>query len=251
MTTPLRLCADIGQANDPSAIAAIHCVDQKYEIRQLGRIDLLTPYPTVAKIIVKAALAMRETDGQVKTRLALEASEAKGIVVNPEPADEVSVYVDATGVGAPIVDMIAEPLREAEIHLIPVVIAAGDEMKELVKEKRGHPFYRYVRVGKEYLIGRLQAMLQTQRLIGAPSTEFAEAKQQLLAFQRKTNERMHDTYNAKSGAHDDLVIALALGVLDEVPREDVAGLKRTNDLIPGYDKEIKMSESPSLFGWQF
>ena len=72
-------------------------------------------------------------------------------------------------------------------------------------------------VGKAYLVSRLQVLFQSERLKLPRQHPEAEALvQELLDYEIRVSERANDTYGAfKVGAHDDLVTALGLAVLED------------------------------------
>ena len=182
---------DIGQKRDPTAI----CVAQSerrhdpafggnarhFVIRHLERLPLGTPYPEVADRIQRIVHTIRRQQD--------ESSE---------------IYVDATGVGAPVVDLLKERVSRMA-RLRPVYFTHGDRRTE---EPRGP-----ITLGKAFLVSRLQALLQTGR-IHLPKTSEAEAlSKELLDYEIRVDENANDRYGAfKVGTHDDLVTALGLAV---------------------------------------
>jgi hypothetical protein len=172
---------DLGQARDFTAICAAEKVTREdareYElhIRHLERFrDVL--YPDVAE----------------RMRALMEA---------PEFGSSPALAVDATGVGAAIVDM----LRKSGLTFDAITITGGDTESQ-------HGWYDW-RVPKRDLIGGLQVLLQSGRLKIAYTLEHAETlKSELLNFRVKVNiSTGHDSYEAwREGDHDDLVLAAAL-----------------------------------------
>ncbi len=175
---------DIGQKHDPTALAVVdreaRTTTGRSEIyhivRHLERLPLGTPYPDVATRL--GALSM-------------------GLLERGTPAGE--IYVDATGVGLPVVDA----LRGAGVRVTPVYFTHGDRR---VVQHDGT-----ISLGKAWLVSRLQVLLQTG-LILLPRTAEAEAlARELLDYEIKVDQNANDTYGAfKVGAHDDLVTALGL-----------------------------------------
>src|SRR4051812_29784985 len=116
--------------------------------------------------------------------------------------------MDATGVGRPVVDL----LREAGLDPVAVTIHGGDQVI------RGHE--REYRVPKRDLVGSVQAALQTRRLRAAEAVPgWPTPKRGLGNFKAPITPGGHDTYGAGSsgddwreGAHDDLVLSVALGI---------------------------------------
>lgn len=81
-----------------------------------------------------------------------------------------------------------------------------------------------IRVGKTHLVSTLQALLE-QRLIALPDTpEGRQLAQELQDFEIRVNENANLISGAfRTGAHDDLVVALGLSCLDD-PRKRQVGV---------------------------
>ena len=198
---------DVGQRVDPSAIAVVETEprdgpprlhqpawgladapprvvshEDHFVCRYLERVPPATSYPDVAARVAAVARAVA-----VRTR------------------QQPTLYVDATGVGTPLVDI----LKRADVRcpIRAVYFTHGDRRTEDGGE---------VRLGKAWLVSRLQALLQTQRL-HLPRTPEAEIlAKELLDYEIKVSEDANDRYGAfKVGTHDDLVTALGLAVLEE------------------------------------
>ena len=97
MTKPLHYIvgADIGQAQNPTALAVLKATPGDHQIRHLERLPLGTSYPAVAERISGLTMALPNPD----------------------------LVVDATGVGRPVVDQ----LRATGLDPIAVTITAGKE----------------------------------------------------------------------------------------------------------------------------
>ena len=162
--------ADIGQARDPTALAVIEAVAEEIQVRHLERLPLATPYPDVVGHIVE--------------------------MVQKLPGAE--LVVDATGVGRPVVDQ----LRKAGLSPIAVTITAG----KAVTFEDG-----FWHVPKLVLVRALVVPFESDRLRIANQLTYATAlRDELQAFTRKVTGAGRDAYGATAGAHDDLVIAVAL-----------------------------------------
>ncbi len=192
----ITIGADIGQKRDPTAVAvseeSVRVVGSKLEtyhsIRRLERLPLGTSYPDVATRLAEIVANTRKRRGLVRM-----------------------VYVDATGVGQPVVDTLAA--ANLGVPLMAVYFTHGDRRLE----QDGPP--RYVSLGKTWLVSRLQVLLQTGRIL-LPKTAEAEAlAKELMDYEIRVTEQANDTYGAfKVGAHDDLVTALGLATqLDPPP----------------------------------
>jgi phage FluMu gp28-like protein len=175
---------DLGQSRDYTALCVAEKVppegsdDYELHVRYLERFrDVL--YPDVAQRVRKLMIA---TELWGKAALA----------------------VDATGVGAAVVDM----LRRSGLTFDAVTIAGSD-----TESQSGWNSYR---VPKRDLVGNLQVLLQCGHLKIARSLEHAETlRAELLNFRVKINvATAHDIYEAwREGDHDDLVLAAALADL--------------------------------------
>ncbi len=116
------------------------------------------------------------------------------------------IYVDATGLGSPIIS-----LMEARARWVTAVyFNHGDRRIEESMDE--------VRLGKAWLVARLQALLQTQRL-HLPEGESARAlARDLLDHQIHVSPDANERYGAfPVGTQDDLVTALGLAVQLDPP----------------------------------
>lgn len=228
-----RLGVDLGQSTDNSTYAAVEIVGQNFVVRGIRRMPLGLDYvaeegkPSVAWTVVEVVRRMLAADAAKKLKAAEEQSR-RGVHVAPERAYPPLVVIDGTGVGAAVVNIMRVALQ-GMTEMRVVEIAPGTDKVERVKEANGMP---YVRVGKEYLISHLTGLMQQDRIIANRSLpEWIETVQQFKSFERRTNPTtLHTSFNAKSGAHDDLVIALALAVLDDIP-SDPQAIHDLNELL--------------------
>jgi len=184
---------DVGQKRDPTAICVAeseerpgsHRSEVHFPVRFLERLPLGTPYPDVAR---RLAEVVRRA--WAKTH------------------DTPAVFVDATGVGQPVVDLLRAEALEA--YVTAVYFTHGD--RRSVEKGVG------VKLGKAWLVSRLQTLLQTRRL-HLPKTAEAEAlARELLDYEIRVSEDANDRYGAfRVGTHDDLVTALGLAVQEDPP----------------------------------
>ena len=163
-----------------------------YEARHLERLPLGTDYPMVADrvaTVARGVVARFEAAGQ-------------------RPHGRVEVRLDATGVGAPVVDIVRQALKQTPVAVVAATFTHGDR---LVRDGGG------LRIGKAYLVSRLQALLQTDRLALPPAHPEAPAlMRELLDYEIRVDQDANDRYGAfKVGAHDDLVTALGLAVFKD------------------------------------
>ncbi len=183
---------DIGQKRDPTALCVVQKEERQgnrrleshYIARHLERLALGTPFPEVVRRVETVAAGVRNKAGAC-----------------PE------LYVDATGVGTPIVDLLRDG-APAVRSVIAVYFTHGDRRKEDWADG-----YKQVKLGKAWIVSRLQALLQTGRIHLPGSSEARALAQELLDFEIRVDENANDRYGAfRVGAHDDLVTALGLAV---------------------------------------
>ncbi len=168
---------DLGQAQDYTALAVIERVRDDYQGRHLERFRLGTTYP---------AIVQRVTE-----------------IVSAEPlAGQAWLVVDATGVGRPVLDMLRRTYMPRR-GLVGVFITGGN-----VTSCEGDCCY----VPKRDLVATVQVLLQAGRLKFAEGLpEVPTLIKEMLAFQVRITNEAHDTYGAwREGAHDDLILAVAM-----------------------------------------
>jgi hypothetical protein len=108
--------------------------------------------------------------------------------------------LDSTGVGAPLADL----LVDHDTSVTAVYFVAGEHRTVAGGE---------VRLGKAFMVSRLQSLLQTDRLHLPDTSEARQLARELLDFEIRVDERANDLHGAfKVGSHDDLVTALGLAV---------------------------------------
>jgi hypothetical protein len=208
-TNRFYLGLDLGQAADYSALAILERQPQAardsrmFHCRHLQRWPLKTSYPAIvadmARIVasddLQHALRRFNGEGHHGSQFGIE---------NQRQATMPVLAIDATGVGAPVVDMFrAASLRAV---LTPIIITGGDA----VTREGG-----VTRVPKRDLVSAAQVALQTGRLKIASDLPEAQALvRELENFQVKISlDTAHDSYGAwREGAHDDLVLAVALAL---------------------------------------
>jgi hypothetical protein len=177
---------DLGQRQDHTAIAVAQRreVLRGYEgyqfhsvaVRHVERLALGTPYPAVVDR-VREILGAREMAGSC------------------------SVTVDATGVGAPVVDLLKSARLGCEI--CPVTITGGD---------KAHQHATGWSVPKQDLMGGLQVLLEQGELRIARNLRGARMlMRELMDVQARERSGGGQSIGAEGrGRHDDLVVALAL-----------------------------------------
>jgi hypothetical protein len=116
------------------------------------------------------------------------------------PAAE--LVIDETGVGRAVGDI----FEAAGMRPKRVTITAGTEATS------GHGLNRY-HVAKTILISQLDAALHIGRLrIASALADAAAMAEELKDFRRKVSDAGRSSYAARSGSHDDLVLAVAIAI---------------------------------------
>jgi hypothetical protein len=187
----LLIGLDIGEGRNPSALGVAQSerrdVEGRQEIhfvvRHLERLPAGSTYPSIAR---RAAEIVEK--------------------LQPLSRSTPMLYVNATGLGRPIVDL----LTNEGLRPVPCYFNHGDR----VSETDSHEFV----VGKALLVARLKVMLQSGRL-HLPETPDAR-----LLSEELYEYKIHPVPNAdeisgafRVGPHDDLVTALGLAVLSDEP----------------------------------
>ena len=172
---------DLGQAQDYTALSVIERQGSEeptaYHVRHLERLRLGTPYPTVVDRVVT-------------------------LMQHQPLRGHAELVVDATGVGAPVVDL----LEQAGLDPVAVSITGGNTVSQ-----KGRSY----NVPKRDLVSVLQVLFQAGRLkVAEALPEAATLVRELLIFRVKINvDTAHDSYGAwREGAHDDLVLSVAMAV---------------------------------------
>ncbi|MHB0874512.1 MAG: hypothetical protein ACYC5O_00565 [Anaerolineae bacterium] len=151
--------------------------DATYRLRYLERLPLGTPYPAMVDRV-------------------------KHVVEQPEIGGRYALVVDQSGVGRPVFDMFIK----AGLDAYGITITGGNTHSAVSRTE--------VRVAKQLLVSAVQVVTQTPGRMG-----YAEGvagldvlRQELGAFHVETTKAAHEIYEAREGAHDDTVLALAIAV---------------------------------------
>jgi hypothetical protein len=179
---------DLGKQSDPSALAVLESTAVRagaaepqlhHVCRWLCRWPLGTPYPEICREV--------------------------GALLTRPPLAGCPLAVDATGVGAGVVDLARDCYRRANlaIPIWPVLITAG--FATTYAQDGWH-------IAKRALVSVLQAVLQSRRIAIARGLPEAETlTRELEQFQLKVTETGDEAYGAwRAGQNDDLALALMI-----------------------------------------
>jgi hypothetical protein len=181
---------DLGQRRDHSAIVVIEVaeiaskdrspvtfaptVTKRCTVRHIEQIPLRTPFPAVV-----------ERTARIADKLAKDAP--------------TSLIVDATGLGAPVIEMFRIPT--ARWRLAPVIIGSG---------YRDNFVDGLWRVSKQDLIGRLQLAFDFNHFTIEPGLHKTEALVEELTSLRGFQRKQGRIIEAPGRKHDDMALALCL-----------------------------------------
>jgi hypothetical protein len=182
--------------------------DPDFAVPWLQRWPLRTPYHTIAADVagLVAPLAAREDA-------------------------EVQLFVDATGVGVAVLEMLyAQPaIRALGRRFVAVTITAGTATTP--GDDQG---WRSYHTPKKELVGAAQVALQRGKLkVATALPDAATLVQELRDFEVRITAAANAQFSHRDGAHDDLVLAVALALWGSRQREPSRRLVPAGDrLIP-------------------
>lgn len=217
-TRQVHVGLDLGKLHDPSALVVAEILPNqdsarrpdglrmppytRYRVQRIQRLPLGLDYPQQVGYVLRMLTAIYEL---------ARWEESIGHITFGAPDLAIQLYADATGVGGPIIDLLRGALEHDtrlrwHVVLWPITFAHG----ERYNRSNG-------RMGKAYLVSRLQALLQQQHIdLPAHDAEVAAMVDELKAYDIRVDQDGHDTYGAfKTGAHDDMATALGLAVLED------------------------------------
>lgn len=190
------LAADIGQSQDPTAIAVLQ-------------------HRTIDWLHWRGALTRKSENFDVRylqrLRLGLsyvdQVAEIRRLLARPPLSDGCAFIIDNTGVGRAVGDL----FDDAGLRPTKVTITAGAEQTYTGNHRWN--------VAKGLLISALDARLHTGELrFAAALTEAGAMADELKDFRRKVSAAGRSTWEARVGSHDDLVLAVAIALWAVVGR---------------------------------
>jgi hypothetical protein len=118
------------------------------------------------------------------------------------------LIIDGTGVGRAIVSMFLA--EDMPVEFRPLVITGGLGSREAAWDDRGTKAFW---TAKTELVGAVQAVLSSGRLEVPRSLALAGTlRKELEGFRVHVTKQAHEVYGAREGQHDDLLLAVAMGV---------------------------------------
>lgn len=212
------MSVDLGQAMDPTAISVLEVATRRDAVAaqytdppgDLASLVTLEWFKKDATGALRSPQAAVRVDVRHLERLPLRMSypdqvaHLAGLLRRPPLVEpRASLVVDMTGVGRPVVDI----LRRAGLRPVGVTITAGD--KETRDSTGGHEAWR---VSKLLLVSHMQASLNEGTLRIAKQLPDARALvEEMQDFRANISEVGYTSFGAREGAHDDLVLSVAIG----------------------------------------
>jgi hypothetical protein len=222
----IHLGVDIGQKSDHTAITVVavgeratqqmyldfrdhklHAMPEStYTVQEMERLPLGTAFKDVAARLVDLVGGLWAWENDVRKQ---------GMITPYEPQLTWDLWVDATGLGLPVVETIRDALnvspKTARCHVHPTVFTHGDRFVRGGYEQRGDV------LGKAYLVSRLVNLIEQRRLILRKSAPDLDAMmEELRTYETHIEPDANDKYGAFAvGAHDDMVTALGLACVEE------------------------------------
>ena len=208
---------DVGQMKDYTAIITVDrdSSDDRYEIRSIERPRLRTKYPKIIKRV-----------GEIRDYIAQQTGEI------PE------IRLDVTGVGRGLFD----EFTRCGVVTKACTIVAGEE-SSIVEDSMEVELH----IGKRALVGRLNVLLEGRRIgydKGSPLGK--KLKEELHRFLIRVNKNATAIFEAQSGFHDDLVIALALAVWEGKQKPEMRVIGRNRDVDPSGFMDAVRSGSANM-----
>lgn len=193
---------DIGQLADPTAISVARYRRGEAEVRFLERLPLQTRYPDVARRVANVVHNLKQALYQERS--------------STIPVDIV-VLVDVTGIGRATFDMLKEELPR-NLSVLAVTLTAGTAIT-----RKGDEWH----VPKQDLVDNLRRYVEEGRLqVAQTSTELRALQSEMRTFSGQKTSPATTTTGARSGAHDDLVIAVGLALLPGARPRRPSGISR-------------------------
>jgi hypothetical protein len=146
----------------------------------------------------------------------------------PELGPRPKLVLDGTGVGVAVVEMFRSALKDLpRVEVYNITITSGRAVT---------PITRFdIHCAKLQLCGAIRAALESGRLKVPPGLEHADTlKKELQDFKIKITDAANETFSAREGAHDDLVLATALPIwLASLPHMEMQVMAATDQLRTG------------------
>ena len=193
---------DLGQAHDPTAIAVIEHVSVEVQHLYRARVD----GQTLGQMRTELRAHRPQYNVRHLERLPLGTHYPAQVahiadMMRRAPLKDARLFYDFTGVGRPVGDL----LHDAQIRKLNRVHLTGGSASKAEGDRHA--------VSKVDLVSRLQAALHTGELaIEESLPDAATLARELADYRLNFTTAGNAQFNARSGAHDDLLIATGLAL---------------------------------------
>jgi hypothetical protein len=217
---------DLGKQHDPSAIAVSEVLDvtipplgdwtlDRASVQRNGGVATGHDWrhtPEQRYVTYHNRFLTRIPLGTSYTDIAELLTEAMNNAMLQPSVKSILLWIDATGVGLPVVEMVMQSIKKSQvggrqqrIYVAPTMFTSGQKFTMT----DGVAY-----MGKQYLVSNLVQVMQTDRLKVDESAEGKALRAELGVYELRVNENANVQFGAfKAGTHDDLVTALGLSVL--------------------------------------
>src|SRR5260370_38367088 len=222
---------DVGQKSDFSAVVVIQVGERPteqtyldyrtqtvravpestYTVRHLARLPLGTPFRDVAQEVVNLVGGVYAWENELRRA---------GVILPYEPQLTRDLWMDATGMGLPIVELVTDAMavspKTNRCYVHPVVFNYGDRFKRGEYETGGTTSPGDV-LGKAYLVNRLQVLFEQRRLtLPKNNPQIDDMVEELKNYEIRVDPDANEHYGAFAvGQHDDMVTALGLACVED------------------------------------
>jgi len=183
----MRIGLDLGQMTDYTVMIVnqINRTNDTHEVQEIVRPQLGTKYPAIIKEVM-----------DLQDRFAAETGKA------------VALYIDATGLGRPVID---EFVAKGATRITAVTIVQGENVTREGKE---------LHIGKQALVARMNILLESDRISWDGSTELGKVlTTELHRYRIRISKDANALFEAERGFNDDTVTALMLATWKDTTRK--------------------------------
>lgn len=203
------LAVDLGQSVDPTALALLEIVPRLEAMRAAAILPVDLDKAAAAEARAPGGLASIDVRALERLPLGMDYTQQVAHVTrrmrDPNLAPlHPTLVIDRTGCGRPVFDL----FKRTGLDPIGVTIVAGTDIDTRVEGE-----HNVFKVSKLRLVSRLQAALHAGELrIAAELAEAQNLLSELQNFRATISEATgFASFGAREGAHDDLVLAVAIG----------------------------------------
>lgn len=192
---------DLGQKKDYTALSVLQQADNELHCRHLLRYKLGTTYPDIVDDVTRVIEKLRQNQPRA-TRMSGDFMGLKGRTV-AFASGGITLCLDATGVGAPVVDMFRK--SEVEAKIIAITITGGLSVTKSSSVEFGVP--------KRDLASNMAVLMETGRFkVANKLPDAAVLREELQNFQVKINASGNEQYAAdwRHGTNDDLCLSVMM-----------------------------------------